>query len=82
MSSEFGSAYLCSDVDSGFAIGGQIIAYGGLCDASCRFPHSLCDTRSCKSILEANREKVLALADQLVEHGRIEALDVLNLMNG
>jgi len=31
---------------------------------------------------EANRKKAFVLADQLVEHGRIEASDFLSMMNG
>ena len=35
-----------------------------------------------EAIMEANHTRVSALADRLVKHGRIEASDVLNLMNG
>lgn len=35
-----------------------------------------------EAILEANRKKTLALADQLVERGRIDACDVLRLISG
>ena len=35
-----------------------------------------------EAILETNRATVLALADQLVERGRIEASDLLSILNG